>query len=92
MEMNVEEIKAMRIRRQPPSPSTDYDRSKKRKNLEYFNYLDSMINDARRTRELKSRIAVAEAAFNKTKTLLTSKVDFTSAFLKIKEGTSKVLC
>jgi len=34
--------------------------------VEYFNYLGSLIvNDARPTRELKSRIIVAKAAFNK---------------------------
>jgi hypothetical protein len=38
------------------------------KNVEYLNYLGSMItNYARFTREIKSRIAVAKAAFNKTK-------------------------
>jgi hypothetical protein len=44
-------------------------------NVEYFNYLVSMItNDARCTREIKSRIAMEKAAFNK-KTLFTSKLD-----------------
>jgi hypothetical protein len=43
--------------------------------VEYFNYLGSVItNDARCTREIKSRIAMAKAAFNK-KTLFTSKLD-----------------
>jgi hypothetical protein len=42
---------------------------------EYFNYLGSMItNDARCTREIKSMIAMAKAAFNKKKTLFTSKL------------------
>jgi hypothetical protein len=41
-----------------------------------FNYLGSLItNDARCTREIKSTIAVAEAAFNNKKTLFTSKLD-----------------
>jgi hypothetical protein len=45
-------------------------------NVEYFNYLGSMItNDAMCTREIKSRIAMAKAAFNKKKTLFTSKLD-----------------
>jgi hypothetical protein len=44
-------------------------------NVEYFNYLGSMItNEARCTREIKSRIAMAKAEFNK-KTLFTSKLD-----------------
>ena len=35
-------------------------------NVEYFNYLGSMItNDARCTREIEYRIAMAKAAFNK---------------------------
>jgi len=40
------------------------------KNVERFNYLGSMItNEARFTREIKSRIAMAKAAFNKEETL-----------------------
>jgi hypothetical protein len=43
--------------------------------MEYFNYLGSMItNDARCTCEIKARIAMAKAAFNK-KNLFTSKLD-----------------
>jgi hypothetical protein len=38
-------------------------------NVDYFNYLGSRItNDARCTRQIKSRIAMAKAAFNKKKT------------------------
>jgi hypothetical protein len=48
---------------------------KQLENVEYFNYLGSMItNDAKRTREIKSRISMAKAAFNK-KTLFTSKLN-----------------
>jgi hypothetical protein len=44
-------------------------------NVKEFNYLGNMITyDARCTREIKARIAMAKAAFNK-KTLLTSKID-----------------
>jgi hypothetical protein len=44
-------------------------------NVEYLNYLGSMItNDARCTREIKSRTAMAKAAFNKKKALFTSKL------------------
>jgi hypothetical protein len=44
--------------------------------VEYFNYLGSIItSDARCTREIKSRIAMAKGAFNKKKTLFTSKID-----------------
>jgi hypothetical protein len=45
-------------------------------NVEEFNYLGRMItNDARCAREIKARIAMAKAAFNKKKTLFTSKLD-----------------
>jgi hypothetical protein len=45
-------------------------------NVEYFNCLGSMItNDTRCTREIKCRIAMARAAFNKKMTLFTSKLD-----------------
>jgi hypothetical protein len=44
--------------------------------VEYFNDLGSMITiDVRYTREIKSRIAMAKAAFNKKKNLFTSKLD-----------------
>jgi hypothetical protein len=45
-------------------------------NVEYFNYLGSIItDDARCTCEIKSRIAMAKPAFNKKKALFTSKVE-----------------
>ena len=65
MEMNVEKTKVMRISRQP-SPVTIMISQKQLENLEFFNYLGSMLtNDGRRTREIKSRIAMAKVAFNK---------------------------
>jgi hypothetical protein len=49
---------------------------KQLENVEYFNYLGSVItNDARCTREIKSRISMAKATFNKKKKLFTSKLD-----------------
>jgi hypothetical protein len=45
-------------------------------NVEHFNYLGSMINYERCTWKIKSRIAMAEAAFNKKKTLFTHKIHF----------------
>ena len=55
--MNVEETKVVRISRQD---------QRQQENMEYFNYLGSMItNDARCAREIKSRIAIVTAAFNK---------------------------
>jgi hypothetical protein len=74
MEMNVEKTKVMRISRQPSPIKITIDQ-KQLENVEYFNYLGSMINDARCTREIKSRIAMAKAAFNKKHTLFTSKLD-----------------
>ena len=48
---------------------------KQLENVECFKYLGSILtNDGRCTCEIKSRIAMAKAAFNK-KTLLTSKLD-----------------
>jgi hypothetical protein len=59
---------------------------KQLENVEYFNYLGSMVtNDARCTREIKSKIAMAKAAFNKKKTL------HQQTGLKFKEETSKML-
>ena len=47
---------------------------KQLENEENFSYLDSMItNDAKCIHEIKSRIAMAKAAFNKKKTPFTSK-------------------
>jgi hypothetical protein len=49
---------------------------KQLENLEYFNYLGRMIkSDARCTREFKTGIDIAKAAFSKKKTYFTSKLD-----------------
>jgi hypothetical protein len=54
---------------------TDYGR-KKLENVEYINYLGSTkANYGRCTREIKSRIAIAKAAFNKKKVLFSGKLD-----------------
>jgi hypothetical protein len=43
---------------------------------EYFcNFCNMITNDARCTREIKSRIAMAKGAFNKKKALYTSKLE-----------------
>ena len=66
--MKVEETKVMRISRQP-SPLQFMIDHKQLENVEYFNNLDSMItNDARYTREIKSRNAMAKTAFNRKNT------------------------
>jgi hypothetical protein len=49
---------------------------KQLEDVEYFNYLGNTItNGARCTREIKSRIVMAKAAFNEKKNLFTSKLD-----------------
>ena len=69
MELNVEMPTSMRISRQI---LTD---QKQLQNMEYFNYLGSMItNDAICTQQIKSRIAMAKTEFHNT-ILFTSKKD-----------------
>jgi hypothetical protein len=59
--------KVVRISREPTPVRIVIDQEQL-KNVEYFNYLGSMItNDARCTREIKFRISVAKAAFKKKK-------------------------
>jgi len=70
MEMNVEKTKVMRISRQP-TPITIMIDQKQLENVECFKYLGSMLtNDGICKCEIKSRIAMAKAAFNKKKNLL----------------------
>jgi hypothetical protein len=65
----------MRISRQPTPLQIKIDKNLV-ENVEGFNYLGSMItNDARCTREIKKRIAMAKSAFNKKKTLFSSKLN-----------------
>ena len=67
--------KVMRISRQP-SPVTVMIDHKQMGNVKCFKYLGSVLtNGGRCTCEIKSRIAMAKAALNKKKTLLTSKLD-----------------
>ena len=72
MEMNVEKSKVMRISRQPSPLRITIDQ-KQLENVEYFNYLGSMM--PRCTLETESRISMAKAAFDKENTLFTSKSD-----------------
>ena len=75
MEMNVEETKVMGISRQPSAITIMIDH-RFLQNVGCFKYLGSMLtNDGRCTCEIKSRIAMAKAAFNKNKNLFTSKLD-----------------
>jgi hypothetical protein len=69
MEMNVGK-KVMRISRQPLLVK-NYDRPKQLENVESFKYLGSILtNDGRCTCEIKCRIAMAKATFNKKRTFL----------------------
>ena len=63
--------KVKRISRQPSTIQVIIDQ-KQLENVEYLNYLGSVItNDAKHTHEIKSRMAMAKEVFNK-KTLFTS--------------------
>jgi len=75
MEMNVGKTKVMRISRQPFPVKIIIDQ-KQLENVEYFKYLGSILtNDGRCTCEIKCRIAMAKASFNKKRTLFTSTLD-----------------
>jgi len=57
-------------------PSKNYDRPKQLENVESFKYLGSILtNNGRCTCEIKCRIAMAKAAFNKKRALFTSTLD-----------------
>ena len=72
MEMNVEKTKVMRISRQPLPVKTMTDQ-KQLENVESFKYLCSILtSDGRCTCEIKCRIAMDKAAFNKKKNLFTA--------------------
>jgi hypothetical protein len=75
MEMNVEKTKVMRISRQLFLVKITIDKNQL-ENVESFKYLGSILtNDGRCTCEIKCRIAMDKAAFNKKKTLFTSTLD-----------------
>jgi hypothetical protein len=76
MEMKVEKKKMlMRISRES-SPVKIMIDQKQMETVEYFNCLGSTItNDARCTREIKSRIAMEKAAFNRKKILFNRNLD-----------------
>jgi len=70
LEMNVEKTKVMRISRQPSLVTIMIDQ-KQLENVECFKYLGSMLtNDGRCMCEIKSRIAMAKAAFNRRRLFL----------------------
>jgi hypothetical protein len=64
-----------KISRQPTPVTIKIDQ-RKLENVKCFRYLGSMLtDDGRCACEIKSRIAMAKAAFNKEKNLFTSKLD-----------------
>ena len=73
--MEVDKTRVMRISTQQ-SPAQNMINQKQLKNVEYFNYLCSMItNDEKCTREIDSRIVMAKAAFNRKENNFTSKLE-----------------
>jgi hypothetical protein len=78
MEINVEKTKVMRISRQPFPVKIMIDQ-KQLENVESFKYLGSLLtNYGRWTCEIKCRIALAKAAFNKKWALFTCTLDLDS--------------
>jgi hypothetical protein len=74
MVINVDKAKVKRISRES-SPVQIMKDQKHLENVEYFKYLDSMTkNDAKCSRETKSKIAMAKAAVNR-EGRFTSKLD-----------------
>jgi hypothetical protein len=64
------------IQNQATTSNTVYDNQKQIQNVEWSKYLGTLItDDARRICVIESRIAVSNTAFNKKKTLFTSKLD-----------------
>jgi hypothetical protein len=75
MEINVAKTNIMRISRQL-FPVKFMIHQKQLENVESFKHLGSMLtNDGRCACEIKSRTAMAKAAFNMTRALFTSKMD-----------------
>jgi len=73
--MNVKKTKTMRLSRQPSQLQIMIGQ-KQLENVKYLNYMGCIkINYATRTREIKSRIAMAKAAFNKETKLSINKLD-----------------
>jgi hypothetical protein len=75
MEMYVGKAMVIRMSRQS-FPAQIMINKKQPKNVKYINWFGIIkTNDARCTREIKSRFATAEVAFKKQKALVTSEVD-----------------
>jgi hypothetical protein len=65
--INVGKTRAMRISRQPPTVQIII-YQKQLDNVEYLNYLGSMIINASCTCEMKSRMTMTKTAFNRKNT------------------------
>jgi hypothetical protein len=82
MEMYVEKTRVMRIARQPFPVKLTIDQ-KQLENVESLKYLGTMLtNDGRCTFEIKSKIAMAKAAFNKKRDLFTIKMELRKKLVK----------
>ena len=69
MDINVKKTEVMRISTKASTLQVMIDETQL-ENVEYFKYLGSVVtNDARCTREIKSRVAMAKAVFKRKKTL-----------------------
>ena len=87
MEMNVEKTKVMRISRRQPHPVTTTIDQKQLENVKRFKYLGSMLtDDGKGTCEIKSRIAMAKAAFNRKEEYFYQQIG-----LKFEEDISEML-
>ena len=86
MGSNVQKATMLKISRQR-FPIQIMNDQKQLDNVDYFNYLGNMItNNARSTKEIKFKIAMAKAAFNKMMIILISTLD-----LNLRKNTSEVL-
>jgi hypothetical protein len=76
MKMNVEKTKVISRISRHPLPVKIMIEQKQLENVESFKYLGNILTNERRcTGEIKRRIAMAKAAFNKKRALFTSKLD-----------------
>ena len=72
MEMCESETKVMRTSMQPSPIQITIDKKKHQENVEYLNCFGSITYGQRSTSEIKSRIAMAKAAFNKKEIVFTN--------------------
>jgi len=74
MEVNTEKSKVLRISIHPSVIQITTRKKNQQENVVCFSYFGSRMNDARCTREVKSRIAKAKTAFIKKKTFFNQQI------------------